>query len=342
MKTNSESKVESIRTQLDSTIEQARILREQLEESQKTKAAAERNFQQQQQQQKEMAAPEPVAGDQSILNSQIDSLSTVEKAQLFERLDKKDLEIKDKQYELDSVKKAFTASKQTVVGLESKVDSLRAANLAASTTERDLNKNIELLKEHIKYLEAEVASAKGDRGDSANNTEQIAALTQKVQTLQESFTALDKQHDELKERHAELTKKHLDATNRVTELESIQKLNQESFQVEMDSQKKLVALWEKSAKTAKARVQHLEKMIASNQPKTNSEAPTTIPEEPSTPKGGKLASDMNAVFSPAAQRIAALQKGGSSLTKIYSDLQDTRSDLEREKAKNRGLQEELD
>lgn len=338
MKESSESKVESIRTQLDSTIEQARVLREQLAQSQEAKTAAEQILQQKLKEEEENQAckVENIA-DESLANHQINSL-TAEKAQLFERLDKKDLEIKDKQHELDSVKKALTISKQNIVELESKVDNLRVANGVASTTEHDLKKNIELLKEHIEYLEKESISAKSTNRDSDNSAEQISILRHQMQTLQESFTELDRQHDELKESYRDLTKKHLDSASRVSEMENIQKLNQESFQVEMDAQKKLVALWEKSAKTSKARVQHLEKVVASKQLVSSSGDSATTPTEPATPLAPP---DLSTVFSPAAQRIAGLQKGGNSLTKIYSDLQDMRSELEHEKTKNRSLQDEL-
>lgn len=337
MKESSESKVESIRTQLDSTIEQARILREQLIQSQEAKTAAEQLLQEKMKEEEKHTCTVENIADESLANHQVGSL-TAEKAQLFERLDKKDLEIKDKQHELDSFKKALTISKQNIVELESKVDDLRVANGVASTTEHDLKKNIELLKEHIEYLEKESISAKSTNRNSDNSAEQISILRQKMQTLQESFTELDKQHDELKESYRDLTKKHFDSANRVSELENIQKLNQESFQVEMDAQKKLVALWEKSAKTAKARVQHLEKVVSSKQLQSSSRDSATTPTEPATPLAPP---DLSTVFSPAAQRIAELQKGGNSLTKIYSDLQNTRSELEHEKTKNRSLQDEL-
>ncbi|CAN6630447.1 protein Mlp1p [Trichomonascus vanleenenianus] len=71
------------------------------------------------------------------------------------------------------------------------------------------------------------------------------------------------------------------------------------------------------------------------------------PNTPHTPianrtPGGVLGSGSLSVLSPSAHIISEIQKGGGSLVQLYSDFQETKNRLERERHKNETLRREMD
>lgn len=163
-----------------------------------------------------------------------------------------------------------------------------------------------------------------------------------LSSLQSSYQSLKKSHDTLKTQYDHTSKQLSDALVKVKDLQDAQATNEETFRVEMSSQKRLADLWERSAKDSKKRVEEVENLLESlrNNESQNigqwkelaqkekaradslakqissleSQLETTIinseqPSEPGTPSSKKESgTSSTVVFSPSAKIIADIQK----------------------------------
>lgn len=359
-------KVKSVREQLDVSQSHANDLRAKLAECQNTKEGLE----------KELASFKLYSNNTreevGSLNQKTKSL-IAEKMQLLERIDRKNTETKDLQSELDTLRKFNVATRKSVIELESQAQQFRSSQISANLRSQNLEQEVELLKKNNEWLNSELEAKSTDlnlfRTEKLNL---IATLQTDLASLQSSSHALEKSYDRLKERNSESNRKLDDALVRVKELQDSQTTSEETFRVEMTSQKRLAELWERSASEAKNRSQELEAIVESerlqnieelrhwrneaeqekskvlklerqlsnleSQLETSFVGADVSTSTPFSPIGTP---NKSGVFSSSAQIISEIQQGGGSLVQLYSDFKETKTRLEREKFKNRTLREQM-
>lgn len=358
-------KVKTIRDQLDASLAQTQELRSKLAELQTSRTSLE----------KELATQKlsSTTTDDEI-NTVRNKLESViaEKDKILARFEKKDAETKELQNELENARKANVSSRKSIIELESQIQLQRSSQISTKVKEQNYEQEIELLKKSNDWYKTELENKSNDMNTfKSEKLGLISALQSELATIQSTHHSLEKSHASLKEQYEAITKKLDDSLVRVNELQISQTTNEEGFRVEMESQKKLVALWEKSAQDAKKRVQELETTVESERTKyqrdisglrketetlkakiaklenrTPDEAVAdennrlSTPGVPRTPLG-KGTPNLSGIFSPSAHVISEIQKGGSSLSQLYSDFQECKTRLEREKFKNQNLREQM-
>lgn len=233
--------------------------------------------------------------------------------------------------------KTFKSEKMSkITSLQSEVDSLRADYDSTSNSYNQL-------KDRFTQLSA----------DYENSLVKIKDLQNSTASSEESFKAemsSQKRLGELWERSAK------EAKNRVEDLEK-------SLQHERESRADEIAKWKSEAEREKHKASRLKSQLDAleiqlEEAHTNQNQDNSRPSGPATPVPNKFggqnpetppANRMNtgtpgsaAVFSPSAQIISDIQRNGGSLVQLYSDFQDTKNRLDREKYKNETLRREMD
>lgn len=306
------------------------------------------------------------------LHGKVQSL-IAEKMQLLERLDSKNTETKDLQTELEALRKANVSTRKSVIELESEAQQYRSTQISAKLREQNLEQEITLLKKSNEWLNQELTAKSTDINQfRSEKLALISSLQTDLSLIQSQHHSLQQSHSRLKERYEESTEKLDEALVRVKDLQDTHASSEESFRTEMASQKRLVELWERSANEAKERIQELESQSETDHAQLveevshwrseterekakaaslerqlanlegqletsfiNADANTSTPFSPvGTP-------NKSGVFSPSAQIITELQKGGTSLVQLYSDFKETKTRLEREKFKNQKLRDQM-
>lgn len=350
---------------------QTQELRVKLAETQDSKSAVEKEFS------ASKLAFSNTEGELNLLNRKVETL-IAEKTQVLERVDKKDAETKELQSELESLRKANVATRKNIVELESQAQQFRSTQLSTKLKEDKYEQEILLLQKNNSWLNSQIQAKSSDSNAfRSEKLSMIDTLQNDLASIQSSHHALEKSYDSLKEQSANTSKKLDDSLLRIKELQDMQLNSEEGFRVEMESQKRLADLWERSSNEAKKRVEALEKMVESERKTGASEASRLRNEREharskvehlekrlasieqgedpfdtnennalSTPRVARTpiskgTSNMEGVFSPSAKIIAEIQRGGGSLVQLYSDLQDTKTRLEREKFKNESLRDQM-
>lgn len=365
-------KVESIRNQLDSSLAHTQELRTKLAESQDAKTTLEKDL-------------SSFKLDSSTTKEEVKSLSkkldsvVAEKVQLQDRIEKKNIEFKDLQSEMEVLRKANVATRKSIIELESQAQHYRSSQISTKLREQNLEQEILLLKKNNDWLSSELETKNSDSNDfRIEKLGLIATLQSNLATLQSSVHSLENTNNTLKEQHSQTSVKLDDSLVRIKDLQDLQTTNEENFRLEMASQKKLSELWERSAKDAKSRVAELEKLIESERVRSvedfnrlkaeltqekekvvklenqlsspdshledtfvaNENNPMSTPRVPRTPLS-KGTPNLSGLFSPSAHIIADIQNGGGSLVQLYSDFQESKTRLEREKFKNQNLRDQM-
>lgn len=359
-------RVKSIRGQLDSSQAHAKDLRTKLTECQAAKENVERDLA------SLKLSSASTTEEVASLNSKVQSLVS-EKMQLLERIDNKNNETKDLQNELEASRKANVVARKSVIELESQVQQYRSAQISTKLREQNLAQEITLLKKSNEWLNKELLQKSTDLSQfRSEKLSLIANLQTDLSLVQSQHHTLEQSHERLKERYNETTRKLDDTLIRVKDLQDSQTATEEGFRVEMASQKRLVELWERSANEAKDRVQDLESQAENERLQSIEEVSHWRNEaekekaksaklerqlsnleaqlEPSffggdvstsTPFSPMGSPNKSGVFSPSAQIITEIQKGGGSLVQLYSDFKETKTRLEREKFKNKTLRDQM-
>ncbi|KAA8898570.1 hypothetical protein TRICI_006525 [Trichomonascus ciferrii] len=232
--------------------------------------------------------------------------------------------------------KRFKSEKMSkITSLQSEVDSLRANYDSTSNSYNQL-------KDRFTQLSA----------DYENSLVKVKDLQNAKASSEESFKAemsSQKRLGELWERSAK------EAKNRVEDLEK-------SLQHERESRADEIAKWKSEAEREKHKASRLKSQLNAleiqleeahtdqSQDNNRPSGPATpVPHKfgghnPETPPANKMTGTPGsaAVFSPSAQIISDIQRNGGSLVQLYSDFQDTKNRLEREKYKNEALRLEMD
>lgn len=362
----SNSKIKSIRGQLDASQVHANGLRDKLAECEAAKEGLEREIS------NAKLNSNSTREEIGSLNLKVQSLVS-EKMQLLERIDSKNTETKDLQSELDTLRRAGVATRKSVIELEGQAQQHRSYQISANLRQKNLEQEMSLLKKSNEWLQSELDAKSTDF--STFRTEKlnlIATLQTDLAMIQSSYRTLEKSHDGLKERYTETAKKLDESLVRVKDLKDSQTANEEAFRVEMASQKRLAELWERSTTDAKDRIQELQSVVESErlqgieeishwrleaereaskvtklerqlanletQLETSFVGADVSSSTPFSPFGSP---NKSAMFSPSAQIISEIQKGGGSLVQLYSDFKETKTRLEREKVKNQNLRDQM-
>lgn len=318
-------------------------------------------------------------GAVKVLQAQLESLRA-DNARLLDFLERRKTEVNEYRAELDVAQAKFLEARKSIVQLETQAETSRAENLAAKLKEQSLSQEIELLRKSNGWLDDELkAKSKDFKTFRTSTIERISALQVQVSTLSSEQQSQTRAHDQLKDRYQDINAKYESAAIKIKDLESMRAISEENFRNEMASQQKLCELWEKSAKESRSRVEELEELLRKativeseevNKWRSLAEKETlradnlaekfdriekhleskltdngsgrSTPMSPlvSTPQG-PVANGVG-FMSPSAEVIGKLQKRGISLVQLYSDFQETKILLEREKAKNSTLRDEMD
>lgn len=360
-----------MRSQLDAALAQTHELRTNLAESQDARSSLEKDFSASKL--KFISTQE----EMNCLSRKVDSL-VAEKTQFLDRMEKKNTEVTDLQTELENLRQTNVTTRKSVIGLESQVQQSRSFHISTKLKEENLEQEILLLKKDNDWLKTELEAKSSDF--TTFKTENLGltdSLQSELESAQITCRTIEKSHDALKEQYSEICRKLDDSLVKVEELQNQQTTNEEGFRVEMASQKRLTELWEKSATDAKGRVSALEKAvefersrgsknfgeierelenskleIAELQKQLSMESQAdsssvdkennsiSVPHAPRTPLN-KGTPSLGSLFSPSAHIIAEIQNGGGSLVQLYSDFQDTKTRLEREKFENQSLRDQM-
>lgn len=302
--------------------------------------------------------------------------ATGEKRQFLESINQKTNEIKDLQSDRERLRKAEVETRKSLITLEAQLQQFRSSDISSKMREQNQQQEIKLLKTNGEWLEKELKTKSDDLNTfRSEKLSLISNMQSHLSTVQASYQTLKKSHDTLKTQFSDTSKRLDDALVKIKDLQDSQTTNEESFRIEMSSQKRLAELWERSAKDAKKRVEdaetHLDtlrkretdeinkwKALAEKE-KSRADALTRqisslegqlettfvqseqpgIPHTPltkSTPIGSPSVS-----FSPSAKIITEIQKGGGSLVQLYTDYQESQNRLARERHKNQTLREQM-
>lgn len=309
-----------------------------------------------------------------IMESQMESLKA-EKTRLLDFLERRKTEVNEYRAELDVSQAKLLEARKTIVQVETQADTLRSEHLNGKLRQQSLAQELESLKKTNAWLDEELKARSNEfQKFRSSSLERTSSLQVKVSELSSEQESLTRAHNQLKERYNDTLSKFESASLKVKDLESSRAIAEEGFRNEMASQQKLCELWEKSAKENRTRVEDLEEQLKRTQLseseeltrwKLKAEKETVradklaekltrldqqlesnlLPEKsgfsgPSTPQKG--AGSNVGYLSPSAEVIGKLQKRGISLVQLYSDYQETKMQLEREKIKNSSLRDEMD
>lgn len=308
------------------------------------------------------------ASDQVAISERKLVAATDEKRQLLESLNQKAEEIKELRAERESLRKAGAETRKSVINLETQVQQLQSSQISTKLKEQSQQQELALLKQNTQWLENELKTKNEEHAKfRSEKVELITRLQSDLSNAQSSLQIVKSSNETLKTQFSQTSKQLNDTLVKTKELQDAQAVNQENFRAEMAAQKRLVDLWEHSAKDAKKRVEEMEAQISTLHEKNSkelekwrskaaqeTERANALEKQISTLEGqiesklvqseGSLndkSPSSNGVFSPSAKIIAEIRNGGGSLTQLYTDYQETKARLERERFKNIKLREQM-
>lgn len=355
------NKINSINQKLDSAVNDSQTLRSSLSNLESAKIVLEQ----------QLAASRSTATASSsqttILNQRLNSLSE-EKQRLLQSINQKSEEVNELTKERESLRKSNIETCKSIINLETQIQQLQSSQLATKIREQNKQQELELLQKNTDWLKSELETKTNDFTKFRNEKiELISRLENDLSNAQSSLQILKNSNETLKSQFSQTSQRLSDTLVKVKELQDAQASTEENFKVEMAAQKRLVELWEKSAKDSKKRVEEVEtKLSALHKDETKNveewkskatqekeradslehkisrlEGQLGISSVQSDTHSSENMSKTNGVFSPSAKMIAEIQNGGGSLTQLYTDFQDTKARLERERLKNSALREQM-
>jgi nucleoprotein TPR len=304
---------------------------------------------------------------------------TADKQSILETLERRNTELRELRGELETTQARVLENRKVIVDLENQLQQGRTNQMTAQLRDQSLSQEIELLKRSNEWLDSELkAKTEEFKKFRTDKLSRLSTLQNDFESIQSMHNSLVASNEALKERFEDLSKSYDNCLIKVKDLQNNQVVAEEGFRSEMISQQRLTELWERSAKDAKNRVEELEKTLEVERSResttlsrwkaegerqrvradkldeqikslesklqdvyTREEAPAT-PGQPRTPNRDGSPATGAGVFSPSAQIISQIQRGGGSLVQLYSDFQETRTRLERERHKNEALRREMD
>lgn len=366
----SKGKIKAIRQQLDAALSESQELRTQLAEIHASKSSLERDL----------------LSSKSLGTTTSDRISSLEqrlaacfedKRQLLGSMNQKTIEAKELQAEREKARKSDAESRKSIINLETQIQQLKSSQISTKMKEQNQQQEIELLKQNTQWLESELKTKSDDFNKfRSEKLELVSRLQTDLSNTQSSLQIIKNSNDKLKSQFADTSKQLSDALVKIKDLQDSQASNEENFRVEITSQKRLVELWERSAKDAKKRIEGMESHLESLRARETAEIEKWKSEAenerlraeslakqiatleghmessfiendrssalPQTPVGKSTPStSSNGIFSPSAKIISEIKNGGGSLTQLYTDYQETKARLERERFKNITLREQM-
>lgn len=199
----------------------------------------------------------------STLNERCEVLSN-EKIEILQSLDRKNQDIKDLRAELDEARKQIVDSKKSLVELSNDAQVARSSANSSAIRQQNLEQEIELLKNNNEWLDNELKSKTEEyRKSRSERLARITSLESQLETLRGDYQVLKSSAESSSERLATINQKYDDSLVKIKDLQNSKITLEEGFRNEIESQRRLTSLWEKSAKDAKNRITELEEALAS-------------------------------------------------------------------------------
>lgn len=356
------SKTNSIKQHLDSALKDSRTLRSKLSELESAKILLEA----------ELATSKTTSSTTSdkvlSLEQRLTEVSD-EKRQLLENINQKTKNIKELTDERDNLRKSGLETRKSIIGLETQIQQLQSFEISTKAREQNQKQEIELLKQNSEWLKGELEKKSTEYSKFRNEkVGLISRLQNDLSNTQSSLQILKKSNETLKTQFYQTSNQLNETLLKVEELQDAKVSNEEHFRVEMVAQKRLLEVWERSAKDAKKRVQEMEGNLSTLRERETKEVEKwklkatketeranalakqiTLLEgqienalvQPETPPFDQTSKSSTGGFSPSATIIAEIRSSGSSLTQLYTDYKETKTRLERERLKNNKLREQM-
>ncbi|ODQ68613.1 hypothetical protein NADFUDRAFT_20212, partial [Nadsonia fulvescens var. elongata DSM 6958] len=365
---SSGNRIKVMKTQLTDTLQETQSLRTKINQLETEKASIEKNLYSYQS--KSSGSDDELRSIRSCME-----MISSEKRQAIEILERRNNEIVELKSSIDEARKQNIESRKSIIELENSIQKATSEARSAKFKEQNYRQELEHLRKTNEWLDGEL-KAKTQEFSSFRKAKiiQISSLQTDLDTSNSDLESLRQSHDVLKEKYSEISTSLDTALIKNKDLQDSQTVADESFRAEMASQIRLCELWECSAKDAKARVEELEELIdAERERETQEVANWKTQAEEAIMKSEKLESQLSAlesqmegvfinndansnspensnhgnesskgVFSPSALIISEIQRGGGSLVQLYTDFQDTKKRLEREKSRNLIFQRDMD
>ena len=269
--------------------------------------------------------------------------------------------------------------RRKVSELEQSIQQANSASASAKYREQSLQQEIDSLKRSNDWYETELKTKSAEylkyRKDKGSR---IVELQRQNEDAKSSIDALKRTESTLRNRLDEVSQKADDAFIRIQQMQEDAARTHESFRVELDSANRLAALQKASSDTAKERMLDLQSSLeqtrteaADELGRIRAEMETEHSDKeaaerrvvelevqverldadlrnhaslPSTPHRGVNGTTLGtpvrsgSPFTPSASRL----KGGLSLTQMYSEYNNVKSELESERRRNQKLSETID
>lgn len=198
----------------------------------------------------------------SALNERCEVLSN-EKIEILQNLDRKNQDIKDLRAELDEARKQIVDSKKSLVELSNDAQLARSSANSSAIRQQNLEQEIELLKNNNEWLDNELKSKTEEyRKSRSERLARITSLESQLETLRSEYQVLKSSSDSSSERLTVVSQKYDDTLVKVKDLQNSKISLEEGFRNEIEAQRRLSELWEKSAKDAKNRIAELEEALS--------------------------------------------------------------------------------
>lgn len=272
--------------------------------------------------------------------------------------------------------------RKEVSEFEEKTQALENASMSSKFKEQALQQEVDLLKKNNTWQEAELQTRGAEFSKYRKEKgAKIAELQRANEDATETIESLRRTETVLRTRLDDVNQKAEDALSRIQQLQETSARAEESFRIELNSSQRLAELQKESADTARARLNDVQQMLEQikdeaaaelGQMQAEVETERLAKEEaerraaeletqieklesdiaaleqnkavPATPRRGlngfstPIRGGSPSTFTPASVRT----KGGLTMTQLYSENSDLKSELAVQKRRNQQLSETLD
>ncbi|KAK9476043.1 hypothetical protein V1514DRAFT_338063 [Lipomyces japonicus] len=264
--------------------------------------------------------------------------------------------------------------RKAIITLQDKIKDSEGQVLKFKLREQTLEKEIESVKSNNTWLDSELKLRTSEVTELRNvKTQEINLVKTELLSSRTEINELGRQKSEAY-RRSDVLLAQLDAgAKQISNLEQDAKTAEFGFRKELESQKKLISLWQASSEDGRSKIIELETALTSER-KAITELSDKFKHEveraqiaeskvselelrhvkvaekrdeniPCTPTRSNSNSELMSpeILSPAARAISNAQKGGGiSLTQVFSDLNRTKQELVEQKRQNKDLKVTLD
>ncbi|KAF2089482.1 hypothetical protein K490DRAFT_37376 [Saccharata proteae CBS 121410] len=252
---NGDTKARALKDTVDKGLKDLEALRKRLHDEENTRTALESELQ------NIKSSTSTSSSEAEVLRTRINTLEASNRETLAL------LEAKSTSYdrlaeELSSQQQKINALRREVTELEEKNQNAQNASTSTRFRQQALEQEVDLLKRNNESYEAEIRS-KNDAYSKfrKEKSARISELQRKYDDANETIESLRRTETTLRSRLGEVNQKAEDAFVKIQQLQEAAVRTEESFRVELDSQKRLAELQKESATTARSRLQAVQESM---------------------------------------------------------------------------------